>query len=291
MTILAMACRGTTEAPASWPQSGCASEPVGSAAGVQRRDWWLESGDGQELWMEGRWPKGRDCSPAVLLLPGGFQAGTDELDGGQADALAASGIAVLVFDPSGRGKSEGEDDHNGFAAQDETAEVLRWLASNDDVDPTRVLVRSRSFGGALAAGALTRHPDLRPLAWVDVESPGWLEDELPYAPLTNQQTMTELAEQAGDPAAWWAEREPAALVAGLTLPYHRVQGLPDHALDNYMGHAVAMLEQALPTTAVFLNEQPLTTPLTEEEVKERAVHPGIDASDAQVTAWMVDLVR
>ena len=57
---------------------------------------------------------GTDLLPALVLMPGG----TGRSDAGSAVRLVGRGFLVVVFDPDGRGKSQGWEDYNGFITQD-----------------------------------------------------------------------------------------------------------------------------------------------------------------------------
>jgi len=236
------------------------------------------------LRVHARWPHRQDCTAAVVLVPPGFEWGARLMDAGQADMLTDHGVAVVSWDPRGRGASDGEEDANGHESQDDLASLLRWVSVQDGVDPQMIVLSSRSFGGALAAGALGRHPDLAVAGWVDVESPGFLSDDLAYAPQSNQDRFALLVPD--DPAsadAWWAEREPAQLIAELTQPYHRFQGLPDHALGYRTMHATNMLHSAQQASMLrYNNATILPEDVSPSFVREGAISGGISADDPQV---------
>lgn len=284
-------CAGPAEPPASWPTEGCgarAPQPE-SVAQTTREDLRLLLPDGVELAVAVRTPDGLDCAGAVVEAPPGFEAGADRIDEEQARTLARAGLLVLTFDPRGRGESGGEEDINGHTGQDDFAALMRWAASREDVDPTRVVVWSRSIGGALASGALGRHADLAPHAWVDYESPAWLEENLEHATEFTRERMWELANESEDPSAWMDERSPAATIGEVRTRYHRLQGVPDHALD-YLAAAVTMLNGAENAEIVTLNGEEITWEITEPEVKERAVQGGLEplsdtATDAVLAAF------
>ncbi|MFT5679854.1 MAG: pimeloyl-ACP methyl ester carboxylesterase [Myxococcota bacterium] len=232
----------------------------------------------------------RDCGGAVLIVPGGLQPGLELLDTDQADTLTDAGLTVVAFDPRGRGESEGEEDANGPIDQDDLAALLRWVAARERVDPDAVVLSSRSFGAAMAAGALSRHDDLRPLAWVDYEGPGWLEDDLTYAEGIGPDALREFAEVAEDTAAWWDAREPAGLIGGVTTSYWRLQGLPDHALGGRIAHTLACVNGATAASEVTYNGQPLPLlPTTAEQLTEDAVAGGLEPEDALVTGVLLGL--
>ncbi|RME23534.1 MAG: hypothetical protein D6798_13325, partial [Deltaproteobacteria bacterium] len=253
--LLVLGCAPVEPAPGAWspPRCDASGLPDGGAEFSGRRGRTrVEMDDGVRLLALHRTPRGLDCTPAVVLVPPGLEGGQRLVDKGEADGLVARGVAVFSFDPRGRGASEGEEDVNGFRGQDDLAAILRWISARPDVDSSRIVVSSRSFGGALAAGALGRHADLAVAGWVDVESPGYLQEDLDYAAEETRERMFGLVDP-DDPEQWWAEREPAGLVGGVTVPYHRFQGLPDHALGPRTLHAAAMLENAVQASALYYN--------------------------------------
>ena len=277
-------CVGVEAPPPEWPTQGCAltppSGPVPSASTSGVR---LRVTDGVRLEVVERIPRGGGCWPMVVLVPPGFAPGQSLLDGELAERLLEEGIAVASFDPRGRGASEGAEDANGAVGQEDLAQVLRWVASGEEVDPTAVVLSSRSFGAALAAGALGRFGDLQPTTWVDYEGPADLEAELPYVPEQSLERMTALAEASGDPATFYAERSPLGFIGEVSVPYHRVQGLPDHALQAYTAHAAAMVDGAVASPEVRYNGELVEIPLGPEAVKEGAIEGGVDAEGEWVS--------
>ena len=286
------ACHPAQEPPTAWPSAGCAAEDAAEAGlRVRHQEDWLQVGPGAlHLRVAVLRAPSVVCSPAVVLVPGGLQAGLPLLDAALAPTLAAEGTAVYAWDPRGRGESMGEEDANGAQGQDDLAAVLRWVASQEDVDPTQVVLYSRSFGAALAAGALARHADLAPLAWLDYEGPGWLSRDLDHAHGQSVATLRALSETAADPEAWWAEREPAGWVGAVTVPYWRAQGYPDHALGSYMQHVLAMVNGAELASEVRYNGAVQTERLSDSAARAAAVLPGLDP-DGEAMVQAVRQIR
>lgn len=259
---LLLGCTPTEHPPTSWPAGGCVSVRAG------QQDVWLEVDDGVRLMATLRQPSG--CTGAVVMIPGGLQSGLALAESPQADAILDAGVAVVAFDPRGRGESGGEEDANGARSQDDLAAVVRWTASQ--VDPESVVVFSRSFGAAMASGTLARHQDLMPLGWLDYEGPGWMSEDLRYAQGDGADKIAALADAAESPEDWWAEREPAGFVSEIRVPYWRLQGIPDHALGARLDHAMACVNGATASPEVRFNRFPVTLP----------------ATDAQLTGWVID---
>lgn len=90
---------------------------------------------------------GKRRAPAVLWMHGGGFIGGSP---GQDDELCrrlADELGALVVAPSYRLAPE----HPFPAALEDAHDVLVWLASRDDVDPTRIAIAGASAGGGLAA--------------------------------------------------------------------------------------------------------------------------------------------
>lgn len=241
--LFALACARPEPVSLGWPSGGCGPsadlvwEQVDSR---QERHWLTDPEEGLELAVTVVRPDQEGCWPGLLLVPPGFEAGQPELRERHAERLAQAGVWVVGFDPPGRGESPGEEDHNGPQGQRAAALVLSWLAAQPEVDPERVVVRSRSFGVAMVAGALAGFPELKPRAFVDIEGPARLPDDLAHAPQSNRDTFEALAE--GE--QWWEDRSAAEHIGAYSGSYLRVQGRQDHALGTWMGAALQMMRSA-----------------------------------------------
>lgn len=123
--------------------------------------------DGLELsgWLHRPDPPGHRPGPALLWLHGGPES--EERPGWAPLLHALVGAGVTVFTPNVRGSS---GRGAGFARADDrerrpcsitdVAAAARRLAGVDGVDPGRVVVGGRSYGGFLTLAALTRFPEL-----------------------------------------------------------------------------------------------------------------------------------
>jgi hypothetical protein len=184
----------------------------------------------------------------VLVPPGVSEARTLHDD---VRRLLLAGAVAVVFDPDGRGESEGEEDFGGAVHQTGLAQVIRVAAELPCTE--RVGVLSLSLGDVMATGALAGAPDLPAAFLADWEGPSDRESA--------GCNGNSLGLPACDDEAFWAEREPVVSVTGLALPYHRLQTLRDHVhLDN--AHARQMLTAALSggVPGVYLNGAPITEP-------------------------------
>ena len=120
--------------------------------------WVVNPSSGSRLFVRVAYPRGwnGELIPALVLVPGG--TGTTEPR--KAEALAAEGFLVIIFDPEGRGRSEGTEDYNGFIGQDGLAAVIEAATALPGLDANRYGLVSYSYGVTLATGALARHPEL-----------------------------------------------------------------------------------------------------------------------------------
>lgn len=286
--FLLLGCTQVDRPPSSWPAGGCiAGEDV--AAGAEKRDSWLELPDGVQLAVTTRAPS--SCGGAVLLIPGGLQVGRELALTQQADVLLDAGLTVVAFDPRGRGESEGVEDANGSIAQDDLAALSRWVAARPQVDPAAVVIFSRSFGAAMAAGALARHDDLAPLAWLDYEGPCAVSADLDYTDGRGVDAILALVDAADDPEAWWLQREPAGFISSITVPYWRVQGLPDHALGGRIEHALQCINGATAAPEVVFNRFSVALPSSEEQLMGWAIEGGLEPDEDYVTQTLLTVLE
>lgn len=110
--------------------------------------------------------------PAIAICPGfaGNKSGKSRIFVSLAKQLAKQGVAVLRFDYRGAGDSEGEfSDITLEGKISDTLACLRFLASDPQIDPTRIGLLGRSLGGAIALLSATRFPSIKSLAlWAPV---------------------------------------------------------------------------------------------------------------------------
>jgi len=187
--------------------------------------------------------------PAVILIPGGINAGRMEVHGADARALAEEGMVVVCFNAEGRIdtlapddlRSEGDEDFNGFRHQAGLANLIVYVASLDYVLVDNIGLKSQSYGITMAAGCVGRHPDLPIKYLVDGEGP-------PYSFVTchgprflagDLQKYSTVAAIFGRLATWqdgsqenldwWYEREAINFIGKFRGAYLRLQATWDHA--------------------------------------------------------------
>lgn len=198
---------------------------------------------GAELWVQVFEPRAGASGrlPALVLVPGGTNSSATFTDRrGAAQEIANQGFVVVVFDPDGRGQSEGEEDVDGVVQQDGLAAVVRWAADLEEVDPARLGIVSYSMGVIMASGALARQPDLPVRFLIDWEGPADRYDmHCQGAPPGRPQQYP-----GCDDESFWGEREAVTWIAQLEVAYQRLQTAKDHVQPD-VSHAVAMVDAAM----------------------------------------------
>jgi|GEM_PF-1470262 len=129
--------------------------------GGERRAEYFEAYDIEEVWI----PVGLDTlygklylsrsnepAPACVVLPGGGSAGLANYEY-EARFFAAYGLASLVFNKSGEGKSKGPGNFRLQSFEEKTDQylaVFQYLQNRPEIDPDRVGVHGPSEGARLA---------------------------------------------------------------------------------------------------------------------------------------------
>ncbi len=177
--------------------------------------------------------------PGVVLCPPAREGGAafgNTAGVVSADELARLGLAVLRFDPAGRGESWGDEDLCGPEHQDEAASLVAWLGNHDEVDESNVGLLGIGNGAVMAVGAAARCG--APAAWVlDFEGPS---DRFTW----NGDAPVDAPAHRLDDDTWWNPREAARHVAALRCPYVRLQAEEDHARPEELRHALRMVQAA-----------------------------------------------
>ena len=234
------------ETAANCPQD-CASDattaPSGGGVPDEEGVYWVTNPtSGARLYVRVIQPQGwdRGALPALVAIPGGTGDSSDFLDPpDRVQGIADGGFAVIVFDPDGRGRSEGEEDQNGYTHQDGLAEIVRFVATLPEVDETQIGIVSWSYGVTMATGALARHPDLPVRFLIDWEGPANRDD----TGGCGDDAVGHLQGHPCDDEEFWREREASIFALDLRVPYQRLQSAKDHAQpDN--DHAVLMISNA-----------------------------------------------
>lgn len=185
----------------------------------------------------------------VVLVPPGLSGA--QAVSADARRWAEAGAVVVVFDPDGRGSSEGAEDYGGAIHQAGLVQVVEL--ANELPCTERVGLVSFSFGVTMATGAFVDAPGLPVEFHIDWEGPsdrysiGCKGSSLSFPDCSNED--------------FWAHREASQSIRSLTVPYHRLQGLEDHVQDD-LNHARQLLSAALESDvpAVYLNRELIEAP-------------------------------
>ena len=217
--------------------------PAGAEPGPEPDSYWVTNPtSGARLYVQVVHPQDWDGSPlpTLVLVPGGTGDSSRFLETpSQAQRMADDGLTIVVFDPDGRGRSEGVEDDDGYTHQDGLAAIIRFVATLPEVDAARIGLVSYSYGVTMATGALARHPDLPVQFLIDWEGPANRDD----TGGCDEAHLGHLKEHDCDDEAFWREREAATFALQLPVPYQRLQSEKDHVQpDN--DHALLMIANA-----------------------------------------------
>lgn len=200
---------------------------------------WVELPQGRRVYCHIHRPAAAGPHPGVVFVPGGMSPGTDYDDAAEltADDVAAAGSVVLHYDPSGRGRTGGEEDRWGPAHQQELAHVVRRFAALPGLDPAGVGVLSFSIGVTIAAGALARFA--LPVRYLfDWEGPSNRRN------ITLNGTFAPFREYPLTDEAFWATREASRFIGSVPCGYFRYQAECDHMQGADKGHALELVNLA-----------------------------------------------
>ncbi len=239
---------------ALWPRPAAATTFT-----VETIETWVTAPNGNQVYTRivrpapGQYPAPR--FPALIAIPGGTGAGAPLADNVGYKNLAASGFVVVAFNPEGRGnngpgnlKSQGTENCNGFAHQDDLKAVIEYTAALDDVDPSNIGVETASFGIAIGAGALGRYPSLPVAYLVDQEGPHdnrviTFYDKGSELPICGH--LSTVTDPSTSNVAFWAEREAVRYIGAFPGRYLRMQAQIDHAQGpGYFRHTIEMIDAA-----------------------------------------------
>ncbi|HFD39454.1 MAG TPA: hypothetical protein ENJ31_06350, partial [Anaerolineae bacterium] len=238
-TVLPTATAQPTPAPT-------VGAPVSAEPGPAPDTYWLTNpSSGARLYVQVIHPQDWDGSPlpTLILVPGGSgDSNKFTKPPSKAQRMADAGLTIIVFDPDGRGRSEGVEDDDGYIHQDGLAALIRFAATLPEVDADRIGLVSYSYGVTMAAGALARHPDLPVRFLIDWEGPADRND----TGGCDAAHTGHLKNHPCDDEAFWREREAATFARQLPVPYQRLQSEKDHVQPD-VNHALLMIANATAT--------------------------------------------
>ncbi len=233
-----------------------------------------------------------DVRVTAILVPGGRGDHTLFTGGNKAQASAdLFDMNYIVFDPEGRGDSEGVEDEGGSVHQDGLLELVRFATEQFDasIDVDRIGVISNSYGVTIATGMLSRHESANDMVkfLVDFEGPADRNDTGSCAGGNGH-----LSEYDCEDEDFWSQREAKNFVGGIAVPYARVQSVTDHVQPDH-DHAILMINRALEGTApmVWLNHTPLeeeVTSLPDELLLPDAADPYEIRTDSQIALELLE---
>ena len=241
--------------PTVTPQPDPLPAPVSSElipADEANTYWVVNPSSGSRLFVQAFYARGwsGELVPALVLVPGG----TGTIESRKAEVLAANGFLVIVFDPEGRGRSEGIENYNGFIGQDGLAAVIEAATALPGLDTNRYGLVSFSYGVTMSAGALARYPGLPIDFYIDWEGP---VNRIYTTSGCDAARAEGIKWQPCDNETWWAEREALAFIADVQIPYQRIQSQEDH-VQSTNNHAIEIVNAAVAAGLpwVRLNEYP-----------------------------------
>ncbi len=238
----------------------------------------------------------KGAAPTIIFIPGGTgdsSTFTSGVPGGSVvSQFTQAGFNAVVFDPDGRGRSEGNEDFNGYTGQDGLYYVTLFVDTLAEVGDIGYL--SQSYGVTLAAGVLARYKDGPAIFLIDWEGPVNREDTT----VGCKGGASDIASQEspGDHACtdndYWEEREASTFALEIEVPYHRVQSLEDHVQPD-ISHAVEIIRNTTHTKYggkgkspwTRMNDYPPNTVFTE------AIESELTEIDSEKYDMMIDYAR
>ena len=118
--------------------------------------------DGLTLWSKLVLPLGEGPFPVVVLVHGsGKESAVDTYS--MPYLFAPHGIATLVYDKRGTGRSTGTYNQNFHLLSDDTVAVVEWLRTRPEIDPALIHLSGYSQGGWIAPLAASKTEGVRSL--------------------------------------------------------------------------------------------------------------------------------
>lgn len=237
----------STQAPSEAPLPSATAPLASSTAepGPGPNTYWvMNPTSGAKLYVEVIHPQNWNGQPlpTFILIPGGNGFSQDFKEGRKsARLLADAGFMVILFDPDGRGRSEGAEDYDGYVHQDGLAAITLFATTLPEVEASQIGHGSFSYGVTMAAGALARYPDLPVRFLIDWEGPADRAD----TGGCGGDVRGHLAEVATcTDEDFWAAHEALTFISQIRVPYQRLQTVKDHVQPDY-DHTIRMVNAAV----------------------------------------------
>ncbi len=237
---------------------------------------WLTTAEGYRVHAHLHRPaKGSGPWPGVVMIPGRDGLGTD-FDGlgypVSAEEIVALGAMVVHFDPTGLGRSWGEEDSSGPLQQGSFLAALEYLIGHPQVDRNHIGVLAISIGIAMAAPVLAREGKRLGVAFlVDWEGPPDRHVITAFG-----RFMAPAKGHSLQDDEYWIPREAVAHLGQIPCAYHRFQSQWDHAQGAYVRHAAEAINAALKgggPSLVQLNDQPPGRTYDPDQMGQDVLHP------------------
>lgn len=204
---------------------------------------YVSSSNGKRIYVHVHIPSWAGVFPTVILVPGGVGDGNafdTRNDWANANNLARHGMVAIHFDPQGRGRSEGNEDYDGFIHQDDLKTVVEYAVTLPSIDKNNIGIVTFSYGIQMGAGTLGRY-DLPVRYLLDVEGPSSRE----YTTKHNSPSIVRiLGGHTTSDDAFWSEREAVRFIGKIKARYYRLQAEIDHAQGRQVGHAIELINEA-----------------------------------------------
>lgn len=227
------------------------------------REVWIEGPTGKKIYAHIHSPAVNGKFPGLIFVPGADSPGThyDIGAGVRAIDAASLGFSVLHYDPSGRGKTGGKEDHWGSYHQEELSCVASHFSRLPFVAYDNIGIMSFSIGIVIATGALARFPIPSISYLFDWEGPSNKFNT------TKNDTHKPLNKFPTSNETFWNEREASKYIGDIECGYFRYQSETDHVQGTYKGHAIELLNKATEGKALWTrcNDNPMNTLFDDEK--------------------------